>query len=124
MVPALELIHPQVALGPCAPLGAQSLQLSTRTATANRLGMLPVPDMCAQFENARSGLKDTRETAYCYLEVKLRSMFLPSVFAGSGVSATPQRLWPAVHGPHDCARRGQGHLSTPRRTVGELEENV
>ena len=31
----------------------------------------------------------------CYV-FKLRSMFLPCVFAGSGVSATPRRLWPAA----------------------------
>ena len=28
--------------------------------------------------------------------LKLRSMFLPWVFTGSGVSTTPQRLWPAA----------------------------
>ena len=46
-VPALGLIHPHVPLRPCTPLGVQSLLLSTWRATANRLGMLPVPDMCA-----------------------------------------------------------------------------
>ena len=46
IVPALVLIHPHVTLGPCTPLGAQSLQLSTWTATGNRLGMLPISDTC------------------------------------------------------------------------------
>ena len=45
-VPALGLIHPHITLGARTPLGVQSLQLSTWTATANRPGMLPVPDMC------------------------------------------------------------------------------
>ena len=84
-VPTLVLIHPHVTLGPCAPLGVQSLQLSPWTATVNRLGML---SMRAQFENARSGLKDTRETSYPATALELRSVFLPWVFAGSGVSAT------------------------------------
>ena len=54
------LIHPHVTLGPCTPLGAQSLQLSTWTATANRLGMLQVSNMCDHVKKKnRSGLKDT-----------------------------------------------------------------
>ena len=46
-VPSLGMIHPHVTLGPCTPLGVQSLQLSTWTAKANRLGMLPVPNVRA-----------------------------------------------------------------------------
>ena len=45
------LIRPHVTLGPCTPLGAQSLQLSTWTATANRLGMLSDSDMCNHVKN-------------------------------------------------------------------------
>ena len=42
-VPALVLIHPHVTLGPCTPLGVQSLQLSTWTATAKPSRHAPSP---------------------------------------------------------------------------------
>ena len=41
-------------------------------------------------------------TTPCYI-LELRSMFLPCVFAGSGVSTTPQRLWPAAPWTGNCA---------------------
>ena len=38
-------------------------------------------------------------------------MFLPCVFAGSGVSATPQRLWPAAPWTRTVQGQGEGkHL--------------
>ena len=49
---------------------------------------------CAITLKARSGLKDTL--------LKAAALVLPCVFAGSGVSATPQRLWPAAPGTANC----------------------
>ena len=46
----------------------------------------------------------------CYV-LKLRSMFLPCVFARSGVSATPQRLWPAARWTGNCTGTEEGKTS-------------
>ena len=52
------------------------------------------------FGPPRLGLEPFKDT----LLLKLRSMFLPGVFAEGCLSAAPQRLWPAVYnvqGPRD-----------------------
>ena len=57
-VPAL--IHPHVTLGPCTPLGVQSLRRSSWTATVRPVSACSESLTCAITLNARSGLKDTR----------------------------------------------------------------
>ena len=86
-VPAL--IHPHVTLGPCTPRRVQSLKLS-EDSDGEPSRHVPSPRHVRSRLNASSGLKDTL--------LKAAALVLPCVFAGSGVSATLQRLWPAAPG--------------------------
>ena len=102
-VPAL--IHPHVTLGPCTPHGLKSLKLCGDS-DGEPSRHAPQSLTCVVTSKARSGKTPT---------IKAAALVLPCVFAGSGVSATPQRLWPAAPRTANCTGTCQKDVQPGKR---------